>query len=1399
MDRQEKRSQTEWQQAEFLWRNGESYQDAPNLPASHPFLPSATGPWVELSNRYPYSLSVIDVFADASPASFSGEFQIDGTSAWIELDTKIEQDGSLRALVPYVPSQWLDRSRRLALRFEIDGVTHQAGEILLREIDLSAFNFDIFFEQTIAAIDRMAAESSIDLDPVVASLRSQTPANDPLAHLFGTARFSAEFNRDVLARLKTSGDSGPAVHQINEELLYLLIPANDRAELARFATGGAPERLRPFSSDPQTLDSGPSLFFGCAPIDDAIDLALESQLRCELENKKDIIEQLTEFTGVDKVETYLDKLGEKVEGIGEKASKKFISTPDKGSKVTSSLPVFAIKSSYELYKFREEWQKQQLPQFVEKFDYEVSQEEIKDRGYLLEDAKPPALECEIATLKVFAHVRAKGFDTTKFLRDKIPSASEALPSSVTDVPLFGDIASEFVDQGQAAALDVAEAFVRDDINIAPCRWPSDPSQKGIELRSQEQFRLSTVAGSAIRKTGDNEQSPFFSAAQVGKGPLRVELLTGESGNELCLEPFTGLFSYEVKPIQIKFNPTGYVVDDVDVPLSLLVSIEDSHDTRKVEWKFRDNGGAYLNALLEDDDNPTLALPHETSSGDEFHTLQINPPDDPDLYPLTVEAVSLAEGCLRGPAAPERRATALIHYQAKAFEIQPNRTCLAPNSTTTLTAIPADPSNNLVVEWEVVSGDATIEKTSDTTASLTVGEDPEAEIEIKATGNDLFEAYAYFSTGPCFEQVGLVGNFPADFLASPQIGQSYDNTNISAQLTFGASGSLNLVPAIPTDNPGAYNPGIEQVYALGALRATVDAVETIDADKGLIAIDASYQGMFYTLFNFNRPGIADPIHQETLGGTYFDGLELEEGEFYDGPIYPTHLEFSDDGFSVLATFERDIAPPGGDGSLSATWTVLNGSKVSESVEDETSRLVASFDIFEDSPQVQVIVSGTVNDGQGPKSYSVQGLTQHRTIFLVGEKRFKAIPDPDEVVLCGGWIGTPSPISFILDDCCGFINLSNSSEPEYEGIARQNTASAGLIDVDGELQSFVSLSFKTDDSLPYCSEIKRIKEEFPDPEPYDPEIPDEPDPDGDDTPEELANDFKGSPQPNTNTSFPSPDPSDIQAGSGKSGGIQITDTSFQYPYQSFLNNDGIKLATFSNTTGAIIATETAVSQTAIDFLGGTARIVSVGSLSAVTENGYFIERDDPDSDERIYDFWEIDPVDGLLVAKTLATADSSEFDAVGLGDFDGDGSVDIAGTNNQVAFGPLLIRAGSGSGFATPTTFFANPDSEIMRSATVYAATGQVFLATHGTQDNLLRIHHLDTGGNVLGTHVIAGLDTNDTQLKAFADLDGDDIPDAILHSPGLTEFTVIYLDANGEERSRKQFDIPMLSVLPGLLI
>lgn len=1400
MSDEDKRADSDWQQGEFLWRNGETYRVEASLAPPFCSLP-ATGNWVSLSNRYARGLEIIEILTSESPATLTGEYHLPGSTAWVELDCKIESDGRLRMVVPYVPSQWLGDSRRITVRFRMDGVIFNGGEILLRKIDRTRFGFEQFYDQIIRSINRMAASQDINLDGPVAVVRAGRVAGDPVAHHFATARFSAEFSRDVILGLRESGASGAATYEINEELLNLILSESDKDELRRTAdgvsaSGGTTRRL----PDPKGRGGkdNPSLIFGCTPISDSIDLALESQLRCRLENKKSITDQLKEFTGIDKAGEYFDKLGEKVSDLADKSAKKFVTKADVGSKATSSLPAVAMKSAYELYQYKEAWQKEQLPKFIERFEYEVGDTDVRNRGYLLEDSRSGD-DCRLVELKVFAHVRGKGFDSAKFLRDKIPSASDAIPSGVSGMPLFGGIITDLVDSGQKAALDTAEEGLRNDLMIRPCRWPEDGSGKGIELRSEEQFRMTTVAGSAIKKEGSREDSPFFAAAKVGKGPLRVSLLTGESGNKLCLEPYTQFFSYEVKPIRVEFNPVAYTVDDVDVSLSMLVFLEDSYDTDELEWDFRDKNGNYLGDLREDDGSSTLSLPHVTTSADTFHSLTINPPDDRDLYPLTVEAVSLAEGCLRTPFAPDRRGTALIHYQAKAFEIQPNRECLSLNSSTVLTAVPADPSNSLDVTWEVVSGDATITRTSPTTATLTVGATPVAEIEIKATGNDTFESYAYFSSGPCFEEVSLTTFFPQELISNPRVGVDYDNQEMSV-LTFGESGGFGSTAELPlllAESAAIYNPGIGQVFGLGAVRTKVTKVESIDADKKLIAVDATYKGMFFTTFNLNRPGIVDPLYSETLGGTYFDDIELSAGEDYDTPLAPVKMVWSPDGISIDVTFEKDISSPTGEGSLSAAWTVINGTKIDEFTLDDTATLVARFSTFEFSPTVQLIVSGTVIDGDESKSYSVQGLTQQRVVYLVGGTRFKAIQEEEKPVLCGGWTGGPDEIGFILDDCCGFINLSDSSEPDYIGVARQNTSSSLLIDNDGVLQSAVSFAFNTDESLPYCSEVRRLKTEKPDPEPY--EEPDDPvDPEPGETPEELEGEFKGSPNSGPDTRFPGPDSPDVLAGGGSNSSFTPSPSTFRYPFTNLIAPDGIQMGTFSRSTGARSSTETVISQDSLDYFGGSVRMVGVIRFSSTTNTGYLIERNDPDTDERFFDFWEVDPADGLLTAKTLDSDPISDYSLLGCGDFDGDGTIDLLGGSESNPVGGLVIRKGSAGGFAAGTPFFTNPAGDLLRSAAVVPSTNQVFVSALDASNSDLKIHRLTQSGNVVSTHVIAGLDGNTVSLKAFTDADADGIPDITLHSPALSHFTVVYLKSDGTERTRMNFQVPMFSVVPGPL-
>ncbi|MBK1882675.1 hypothetical protein JIN85_09620 [Luteolibacter pohnpeiensis] len=1398
----EKKLDPAWQTADHLWRHGEFYTTHANLTAPFCFLPNATAPQANLSNRYARSLSVIEILAPNSPTtSATAEFRPFDGPDWFALDVGFDPStGKMTMMVPYLPDLWLrDSTRRIEIRATLDGVMHECGDLELQPIDRSNFSFDIFYTQLDTILDDIALSQGVDLDSAMQSLKSGN-AISAEANLFAAAKASADYNKAILDGLKNSGSaSGQAVREINEELFLLLMSQEDRAETARMAD----RRNHATSSTMSRAIPMADGYHGCAPIHNRVDLQIESIERCRLDNKKDIIDQIKEATGLDGA---IDKVGEKLSEIAEKTSKKFVSNADKGSKVTSGLPIFAIKASYELYNFKEEWNKQQLPYRITKFNYEAV-DEIGNPTYLYEDSPQPGNGCETIRLKVFAHAEGRGFDTAKFLIDKIPSASDSLPQKIQDFPFLGKIATDLVNSGQKAVLDTAHAGLKEDLQFTPCRWPEDASAKGIELEFKENYLLETIPGSAIQV--DGPESQFFRGANIGKGPLRVKLVVDE--RRLCLEPYNGLFSYEVKPIRVVFVQPAYTVDDVDHSLTISVDLEDSHEIGELNWYFADKNGNWLTALREEDGTETLNLEdidgHITTSNTKRHTLTINPPDDLDLYPLTVEANSPAQGCLRPIVGGFRFSQAQIHYQAKAFFIQPNHTCFPLESSQTLTAIPADPTKELDVEWEVTSGNATITKTSATTATLVLGDTPSAEIEVMATGNDTFKSFGYYSSGPCFDSVSLFSQYSEAFHLNPVLGETY-----TSQISVLSFGDLD---AFAESNPQQWltgltsgqSAGINYIYGIGATRATIMDHGVADEENGTYFNEVSQDGYFWPILNFNRSGLTDFGYEESAGGTYVtDYLELTADEKFGEAVAAEEMKLNPEGTEVTVTLSyfapSDFFETGS--NVNAFWTVFGGNKVDEYVEDGSYYLVATFPVTEELPTIVLRLTGSVNLGGDIYSVDYSGTTQFRKVQVRGMSTYMYSKDDSVPRLCGNWEGKLNVISeYIREGCCGNIELFGNDE--YLGTAHQNIASsvtflASNPDIVGSIPNFL---YSTSDSIPYCLEVKRLKRDHPTP-PVPPHRKPDDDPDPEpETPPEIDPDFKNSPVSNPDhPEFPSPDPILATSPGTQAGGIFIANQQVQYPFQEIdftgangLYPNGIELGTYQSNTGAYLSRSPFVSAASLAYLADTRyNVVAYGKLSGDFGDGLLLQREF--DDVRYIDFWERDASDGKLTGTTLIH-DAGSFRALGMGDYDGDGSNDIAGGDDSsfLTNGPLLLHKGSVTGFAaTPTIFYSNPTQDVLRAAATIPGTTNSFIGAMDADESTAVLITLDSNGAVISRRSLP--DIEGIQIRAFADLNNDTVPDLILHSFLATQFEVHFLNTDGTTQSTRTFTCPSNIILPG---
>ena len=160
-----------WQQAQFLWQEGERYTSNDALAPPYKWLPEADGAnaYVALDKRRGLPFDVIEVLGLPLGIQASASCQVEGTDAWIDLDpVEDAPSGTTRFHLPYIPSPWLD-SPWLKIRLTNGGTTYLAGRVWLQRVDRTDYPLPDLLEDMQVRLERYLTETPDQLAATVAA------------------------------------------------------------------------------------------------------------------------------------------------------------------------------------------------------------------------------------------------------------------------------------------------------------------------------------------------------------------------------------------------------------------------------------------------------------------------------------------------------------------------------------------------------------------------------------------------------------------------------------------------------------------------------------------------------------------------------------------------------------------------------------------------------------------------------------------------------------------------------------------------------------------------------------------------------------------------------------------------------------------------------------------------------------------------------------------------------------------------------------------------------------------------------------------------------------------------------------------------------------------------------
>ncbi|MDP0490669.1 MAG: VCBS repeat-containing protein [Verrucomicrobiota bacterium JB023] len=1367
-------------QAWFIWKAGESYLDDSNLRSPHRFLPvpSAGDSYVSLTERLCLPLTPVEIHGlPSNPGSLTGRFRPVNTEEWLSLD--VDTSGVRPSFfAPYVPTPWLP-SRDVEIEISNDSQTWRAGILRLEEIDTTGVSLTAFLDDTAQGFANLGTWSPSSTVAALAAGQSVTQFERLMGYYYAYLTHTAESIRR-LQQTPASPDTEVEL-LIAKEILALNLEQSDALDTFNPA---------PSSKSRHGLKASGS---DCVEINDWSDLVLYTHHRAKLEaaeNDESLSKKATD-KALEKLEEGATKLGEKLAS---------------DSKLLAKRAGLAITIPLELHALLTDWDKKMLPKTFTRIDYT-----LQDGNYnplpqpLPVDSQYPSGECTTAHFaNMKATITSEGFSMAKYLLDnKVPEPDalkglvEGNKGKVADAVV--DYYSEDLGQVRQAAIDRTYDEVKDyDYAPGPCTWsnisiPQTRDDPKITLKSQSgRFAVDT-------DTADGME-PVAPGPDVIELSVNTTTITGGGTSNLPnTPPFKQLAPLVSGPPELYFRPPSYSVDDVEDPPKLTVDIKTSYENENLRWKLYDNTGTKIHEQVTTVNTPSTAT-------ESTHELEDYPvPDDHLKYPLLCIVESMAQGCLEGQASQPVQESATLYYQAKVFDLDPTRICREPGEQITITAIPHKPDPDFKVKedgWEIIQGGGTITRLTDTTALLTLPDQPEAEITVKATGSDDFISQGYYTTGPCLKFVQTTRFYDLD-PAQLTEGALHPTRVYSLNAGYGdfvpADLNLPFISGTTYDGPQIIN-GIGQVV-------THFKEEVPNASASERTFEVENSGVILALLDFANPRPLIDIEAAQIGGSYFSDEELasdpRENVWVphfgkgDGDQFPPVLTVTEDIYQIHFEYTLDKSDTIDETQLSPTWlsnrgTVITTSGPTVDPEDSERYFISAtieYPRTETRPDVNFTLAGTIHypDPQDPDSDSLY--TSATFVYQkvdVHSAGTITIPITEEnVILCGPFgsaISQRSSPFALYNGCCGGISLLDY-EP-IRGAARRSWLGSAYIANDPDLGRalYVYSSYTDDPNILYCEEQRKKREEHPIPPEDLPEPPDpEPDPDPEEQPEELDPFFTDSP---TNLDGPgdfpppaTPLPSTTTAGGIPNGGNRL------YPYEETNFQDfgvPIKLGTF-NSAGQLTGSTTLIDDATRNTIADTLTLVLYGRLSPTGASGIFVEREY--AGNNYFDFWQRDTSTGKLIARTLIELTSSQH-VVGLGDFNQDGHLDVAGRD---ASANLIIWSGSAAGIsATPSILLPAQANWIPRSAAVNP-DGTTALLSEDPNTIDYRFQNLNSSGQIVADNTAGRPDGQ--SVLSMADFNSDGWPDLVFHVYGLTDFTVHYTATGATTNGSKTYSFP----------
>ncbi|MBK1833766.1 hypothetical protein [Roseibacillus ishigakijimensis] len=1369
----------EFAQAWFIWRAGESYEDEATLASPYRWRPLPQGgpAFLSLSERRCLPLTPVKVIGlPANPGPLTARFRPLHTGEWLSLDLTVTGP-EVSFFAPYVPSPWLP-TREIEIEIASDSTTWRAGQLSLAPIELTGISVPQFLDDTATAL---ASVGDWDADATVTRL-AQGHAVDDFELLMGYSYAYLQHTAESFRRLAQAPPTPESELEllVARELLALY--------LGNSSAGEVTNRSRPL---PKRKSNAKASGSDCVPINNWTDLIYYTRLRAKLEawEDSDSLQKKATEEGLGKLQEGAEKLGDF-----------FSSTADKFAKRAA----LAITIPLELHGLLSEWDRTMLPKTFTRIDYQ-----LEDGNYaplsqpMPTDSPYPSGECGTAH---FAHLKAtitsEGFRLGKYLLDsKVPEPGD-LAEAVQGRK--GEIAKKVVDyyeeplgELRQQAIDRSYEQVK-DLDYAPggCTW------SGIDIpqtRDDPKIEFSSQTGRfAVNASVANGLDP------VGPGPdvIELKMLTTselELTNSLPNTPaFTQLAPLTSGRPRLDFRPPAYSVDDVEDPPRLTVEISQSYENEKLLWKIYDNTGKLHYQEL------TTASDQSSPTESTHHLDNYLVPTDHEKYPLLCLVESQAQGCLEGSGLPPVQEYATLYYRAKVFDLSPSRICREPGEVITLTATPAKPDPDFEVgSWEIIQGGGTLEPLDETTATFTFPPDPEAEITVRATGKDDFIAQAYFTTGPClkFVQASTSYAFNPATLAE---GELHPTTAFGLAAAYGdfVTGQNSLIPLAAETYPGA-----EIVTGIGQA-ITHFKKEVTNTDPSTRTFEVESSGIILALVDAGEPRPLWTIEAAQIGGSYF-----RDEDFADDPRehvwLPTPGKGEGHPLPQLVTVTPDVyqlhfAEPLTKTSsldetqLAATWlsaqgtVIATGGPVPDADDPETYYLTATIEYPRtvSQPDVNFTLSGTIHypDPQNPDSDSFYSScsVSHQIIEVKSSGTVRFPIAEETLVFCGPTFGETAPSSrpfALYNHCCGGIELQQFEK--VRGAARRNFLASAYAANDPELGRHLTLisNYTDDANILYCEEQRKKREEHPIPpedlpEPPDPE---DPDPEPEDTPEELEDFFTNSPSNLDGPGdFPSPE---TPLPATTSGAILPEASGVSYPLDStslFTFETSLELAHFA-ANGSFQNSTLWLDQETRQAVADELTLVLYGQVSPGGDRGLFVEREF--NGNHYFEFWRRDAVTGKFVARTLLTLLPGQH-IIGLGDFDQDGHLDLAGRDQDAN---LLVWRGQADGFASSAqTLLASQGSWLPRAAAVNPDRTTLLLS-ESHESSSYRHQVLTPTGAI--SHDRTAERPQGMSVQSPADFNDDGWPDLLFHLSGFGSFEVHYGAPGGAVSGGLTYSLP----------